>query len=74
MNVIGRTLGMTEASHPVWRRGGLARLLLGTARYPSPRVMSDAVKASGAGIVTVSVRRVIAGAGPRAKRERASST
>jgi thiazole synthase len=34
-----------------------SRLLLGTARYPSPQVMSDAVKASGAGVVTVSVRR-----------------
>jgi thiazole synthase len=34
-----------------------SRLLLGTARYPSPQVMSDAVKAARAGIVTVSVRR-----------------
>lgn len=34
-----------------------SRLLLGTALYPSPQVMSDAVKASGAGIVTVSLRR-----------------
>jgi len=34
-----------------------SRLLLGTARYPSPQVMSDAVRASGAGIVTVSLRR-----------------
>ena len=34
-----------------------SRLLLGTARYPSPQAMSDAVKASRAGIVTVSVRR-----------------
>ena len=34
-----------------------SRLLLGTARYPSPQSMSDAVKASRAGIVTVSVRR-----------------
>ena len=34
-----------------------SRLLLGTARYPSPQVMSDAVKAGRAGIVTVSVRR-----------------
>jgi len=33
------------------------RLLLGTARYPSPQAMSDAVKAARAGIVTVSVRR-----------------
>jgi thiazole synthase len=34
-----------------------SRLLLGTARYPSPQIMSDAVRASGAGIVTVSLRR-----------------
>ncbi len=34
-----------------------SRLLLGTARYPSPQVMSDAIRASGAGIVTVSLRR-----------------
>ena len=40
-----------------------ARLLLGTARYPSPHVMSEAVKASGAEIVTVSLRREMARAG-----------
>jgi thiazole synthase len=34
-----------------------SRLLLGTARYPSPHVLSEAVKASGAEIVTVSLRR-----------------
>ena len=34
-----------------------SRLLLGTARYPSPQVMSEAVKAARVGIVTVSVRR-----------------
>lgn len=34
-----------------------SRLLLGTARYPSPQIMADAVKASRAGIVTVSLRR-----------------
>jgi thiazole synthase len=37
---------------------GLAsRLLLGTAQYPSPQVLADAVKASGAAVVTVSLRR-----------------
>ena len=40
-----------------------SRLLLGTARYPSPHVMSEAVKASGAEIVTVSLRREMARAG-----------
>lgn len=34
-----------------------SRLLLGTALYPSPQVMADAVEASGCGIVTVSLRR-----------------
>jgi thiazole synthase len=34
-----------------------SRLLLGTSRYPSPQVMQEAVLASGAGIVTVSLRR-----------------
>lgn len=34
-----------------------SRLLLGTARYPSPAVMAEAVEASGAEVVTVSLRR-----------------
>ncbi len=34
-----------------------SRLLIGTAAYPSPRVMMDAVTASGAQIITVSLRR-----------------
>lgn len=34
-----------------------SRLLLGTALYPSPQVMSEAVRAARAGIVTVSLRR-----------------
>src|SRR5437899_3068756 len=34
-----------------------SRLLLGTARYPSPAVLERAIKASGAEIVTVSLRR-----------------
>jgi thiazole synthase len=34
-----------------------SRLLLGTAQYPSPQVLADAVKASGTAIVTVSLRR-----------------
>jgi thiazole synthase len=40
-----------------------SRLLIGTARYPSPQVMSQAVKAARAGIVTVSLRREMARAG-----------
>jgi thiazole synthase len=34
-----------------------SRLLLGTAHYPSPHVLAAAAAASGAGIVTVSLRR-----------------
>ncbi len=34
-----------------------SRMLLGTAQYPSPHVLARAVEASGAGIVTVSLRR-----------------
>lgn len=38
-----------------------SRLLLGTAHYPSPQILADAVKASRTEIVTVSVRRESAG-------------
>ncbi|MAS13151.1 MAG: thiazole synthase [Nitratireductor sp.] len=38
-----------------------SRLLLGTAQYPSPAIMADAVRASGCDIVTVSLRREMAG-------------
>ncbi|HTT06896.1 MAG TPA: thiazole synthase [Steroidobacteraceae bacterium] len=34
-----------------------SRLLLGTARYPSPAILEQSVRASGAGIVTVALRR-----------------
>ncbi len=34
-----------------------SRLMLGTAQYPSPSILADAFKRSGAGIATVSVRR-----------------
>ncbi len=39
-----------------------SRLMLGTAQYPSPAVLAEAVRASGAEIVTVSLRREAAGA------------
>ncbi len=39
----------------------VSRLLLGTAQYPSPAVLAEAVRASGAEIVTVSLRRESAG-------------
>jgi thiazole synthase len=38
-----------------------SRLLIGTALYPSPAVMEEAIRASGAEIVTVSLRREAAG-------------
>lgn len=38
-----------------------SRLLLGTAQYPSPAILGDAVRASGAQVVTVSLRRETAG-------------
>ena len=34
-----------------------SRLLLGTAQYPSPAILADAVRRSGAEVVTVSLRR-----------------
>jgi thiazole synthase len=34
-----------------------SRMLLGTAQYPSPQIMAEAVAVSNAGIVTVSLRR-----------------
>jgi thiazole synthase len=34
-----------------------SRLFLGTAQYPSPSILADAVRASGADVVTVSLRR-----------------
>src|SRR5271165_4702952 len=38
-----------------------SRLLIGSALYPSPAIMQDAIRASGAEIVTVSLRRESAG-------------
>ena len=38
-----------------------SRLLLGTARFPSPAILREAVKASGTRLVTVSLRRESAG-------------
>ena len=38
-----------------------SRLFLGTARYPSPQLMVDAVAASGTEMVTAAIRRVVKG-------------
>ncbi|HUH36684.1 MAG TPA: thiazole synthase [Spongiibacteraceae bacterium] len=50
---------MTAGSDPLTLYGEVfeSRLLLGTALYPSPQIMADAVTASGAEIITVSLRR-----------------
>ena len=48
-----------------WSVGGVtlsSRVLLGTSRYPSLQTMLESVEASGAEVVTVSVRRVDLGA------------
>ena len=59
----------TDATHDAWAVGGAtlaSRVLLGTSRYPSLQTLLDAVDASGAEVVTVSVRRVdLAGGGDR---------
>ncbi len=38
-----------------------SRLMLGTARYPSPKILTEAIKASRTEVVTVSLRREAAG-------------
>ncbi len=53
-------------SNDTWDIGGKtlkSRLLIGSALYPSPANMEDAIKISGAQIVTVSLRRQAAGEG-----------
>ncbi|MEX8519729.1 MAG: thiazole synthase [Leptothrix sp. (in: b-proteobacteria)] len=40
-----------------------SRLLLGTAGYPSPQVLRDAIAASGTQVVTVGLKRTLAAAG-----------
>lgn len=45
----------------IYGRHHASRLMLGTALYPSPAIMAEAVRASGAELVTVSLRRESAG-------------
>lgn len=47
----------SEDSWVLYGKSFSSRLLIGTALYPSPQVMRDAITASGAQIVTVSLRR-----------------
>ena len=46
---------------PLYHVNVRSRLMLGTARYPSPAVLADAVRAARAEVVTVSLRRESAG-------------
>ena len=41
-----------------------SRLIVGTAQYPSPAILAEAIKAARAEIVTVSLRRESAQAAP----------
>ncbi|WP_373029811.1 thiazole synthase [Sulfurovum sp.] len=55
-----------KSNNDTWEIGGKtlsSRLLIGSALYPSPANMEDAIKISGAQIVTVSLRRQAAGEG-----------
>jgi thiazole synthase len=67
--------GGRQAAHRPFSPYGVelsSRLLLGTARYPSPHVMREAVRASGAEVVTVSLRREIARASASPSRGQSS--
>lgn len=55
-----------ETKNQAWEIGGKtlhSRLLIGSALYPSPANMEDAIRISGAQIVTVALRRQAAGEG-----------
>ncbi len=56
-----KTLG--EDSWDVYGTTLTSRLLVGTALYPSPKILADAIRASEAEIVTVSLRRESGGSG-----------
>ena len=62
MNAIDKShAGDAAAPLTLYGTAVSSRLLLGTAQYPSPQVLAEAVRASRAEIVTVSVRRESAG-------------
>ena len=51
---------MADTNDTTWEIGGkrlASRLFIGTALYPSPAIMEEAIRASGADVVTVSLRR-----------------
>lgn len=60
------TVNTAPATPDPWHVGDIAltsRFLLGTAGYPSPQVLSDAIVASGTQIVTVGLKRMLSAAG-----------
>jgi len=52
---------MTDDALTLYDRQFCSRLLVGTAQYPSPKILAAAMSAAGAEIVTVSLRRESAG-------------
>src|SRR5438045_1682745 len=57
---------MTQPGIDTWQVGDVvlgSRFLLGTAGYPSPQVLGDAIVASGTQVVTVGLKRTLAAAG-----------
>ncbi|MDO8903590.1 thiazole synthase [Hydrogenophaga sp.] len=57
---------MKQASPSTWAPYGVdlqSRFLLGTAGYPSPRVLADSIAASGTQVVTVGLKRTLAAGG-----------
>lgn len=55
----------------MWTIGGIelkSRLFLGTARYPSPVILKQSIARSGCDIITVSLRREMAGTPPAGQR------
>lgn len=59
-------LEMSQIDGDAWVVDGVqlgSRFLLGTAGYPSPQVLADAITASGAQVITVGLKRQLAAAG-----------
>lgn len=57
---------MNASASDTWSVGEVelsSRFLLGTARYPSPQVLADAIAASGTQVVTVGLKRQLAAGG-----------
>ena len=68
MTINPRAAGKTPDALAFYGETVSSRLLLGTSLYPSPEIMRRSVEASGAGVLTVSLRRESsrdAGAGSR---------